>query len=98
VTLALALDLPPGSALALFAIGRTAGWIGHIEVITSAADPEADVLTFSYVVSGGRIVGAGAKVLWDLTGIAPGRYTITVGVDDGAGIVGERKTRTVTVD
>jgi citrate synthase len=29
VTLALALDLPPGSALALFAIGRTAGWIGH---------------------------------------------------------------------
>jgi citrate synthase len=29
VALALALELPPGSALALFAIGRTAGWIGH---------------------------------------------------------------------
>jgi citrate synthase len=29
VTLSLALELPPGSPLALFAIGRTAGWIGH---------------------------------------------------------------------
>jgi citrate synthase len=29
VTLALTLNLPPGSPLALFAIGRTAGWIGH---------------------------------------------------------------------
>jgi citrate synthase len=29
VTLAQALELPPGSPLALFAIGRTAGWIGH---------------------------------------------------------------------
>ena len=24
-----ALELPPGSALALFALGRTIGWIGH---------------------------------------------------------------------
>lgn len=29
VTLANALRLPPGSALALFALGRAAGWIGH---------------------------------------------------------------------
>ncbi|MGB3635911.1 MAG: citrate synthase family protein [Rubrobacteraceae bacterium] len=29
VTLARALDLPPGGALALFALGRTVGWIGH---------------------------------------------------------------------
>lgn len=29
VTLARALVLPPGSPLALFALGRTAGWIGH---------------------------------------------------------------------
>ncbi len=27
--LSLALELPPGAALALFAIGRTVGWIGH---------------------------------------------------------------------
>lgn len=29
VTLARALDLPPGGAIALFALGRTVGWIGH---------------------------------------------------------------------
>ena len=29
VTAAGALELPPGSALAVFAIGRTIGWIGH---------------------------------------------------------------------
>ena len=29
VTLAHALELPPGAAIALFALGRTAGWIGH---------------------------------------------------------------------
>jgi len=29
VTLSRALELPPGGAIALFAIGRTVGWIGH---------------------------------------------------------------------
>ena len=29
VTLARALELPPGGAIALFALGRTVGWIGH---------------------------------------------------------------------
>jgi len=29
VTLARALNLPPGGAIALFALGRTIGWIGH---------------------------------------------------------------------
>jgi citrate synthase len=29
VTLARALELPAGGAVALFALGRTVGWIGH---------------------------------------------------------------------
>jgi citrate synthase len=29
VVMAQALGLPPGTALTLFAIGRTVGWIGH---------------------------------------------------------------------
>jgi citrate synthase len=30
VALTAALELPPGSATALFAMGRTAGWIAHV--------------------------------------------------------------------
>jgi hypothetical protein len=67
-------------------------------LVTSAAvDPEEDVLMYQFTVSGGRIVGQGANVTWDLTGIAPGTYTITAGVDDGCGICGQTQTRTITV-
>lgn len=38
-----------------------------ISVMTVAVDPENDVLTYNYKVSAGRIVGTGAKVVWDLT-------------------------------
>lgn len=68
-----------------------------ISVTTVAVDPENDVLTYNYKVSAGRIVGNGAKIVWDLTGIPPGAYSITVGVDDGGGIVGQIVTKTVTI-
>jgi hypothetical protein len=55
------------------------------------------VLTYNYTVSGGRIVGQGANVSWDLTGAQPGTYTITAGVDDGCGVCGKTQTRTITV-
>lgn len=69
-----------------------------ISVTTTAVDPENDVLTYNYTVSGGRIVGTGASVTWDLTGAAPGTYTITAGVDDGCGLCGKTETRTITVE
>ena len=68
-----------------------------ISVATSAVDPENDVLTYNYRVTGGQIVGTGAKVVWDLTGAEPGTYSITAGVDDGCGICGKTVTRTVIV-
>jgi hypothetical protein len=68
-----------------------------ITVSTVAHDPENDVLTYNYTVSGGRIVGTGANVSWDLGGVQPGTYTITSGVDDGCGVCGATKTQTVTV-
>lgn len=68
-----------------------------ISVATVAVDPENDVLTYNYVVSGGKINGRGANVVWDLTGVAPGTYTITAGVDDGCGICGRTVTKTVIV-
>ena len=65
---------------------------------TTAVDPEGDVLTYNYTVSGGRIVGQGANVSWDLTGVNPGTYTVTAGVDDGCGVCGQTKTQTITVE
>jgi len=69
-----------------------------VNVSTSASDPENDVLTYNYTVSGGRIVGTGANVSWDLSGVQPGTYTVTVGVDDGCGVCGTTKTETITVE
>lgn len=68
-----------------------------IDVATTAEDVENDVLKYSYTVSGGRIIGVGANVKWDLSGVAPGTYTITAAVNDGCGICGKIETRTVTV-
>jgi len=55
------------------------------------------VLTYNYTVSGGRIVGTGANVQWDLSGATPGTYTITTGVDDGCGVCGKTDTQTITI-
>ena len=66
-------------------------------VKTTAVDPEGDVLTNNYTISGGRIVGTGANVTWDLNGVRPGTYTITAAVDDGCGLCGAKITKTVTV-
>jgi hypothetical protein len=69
-----------------------------VNVSTSATDPDGDVITYSYTVSGGRVVGSGANVGWDLTGVQPGTYTITVGAADGCGICNPTKTETVVVE
>jgi hypothetical protein len=68
-----------------------------IDVNTSAIDPENDVLTYDYTVSGGIIKGTGSNVKWDLTDSQPGTYTITAGADDGCGICGKTFSQTVTV-
>lgn len=68
-----------------------------VNVATSASDKENDVLTYNYTVSGGRIVGSGANVQWDLSGLQPGSYTVTAGVDDGCGLCGKTQTQTVRV-
>ena len=69
-----------------------------VTVATTAVDPENDVLTYNYTVSGGRISGSGANVSWDLSGVNPGTYTITAGVDDGCGVCGKTQTKTITVE
>jgi hypothetical protein len=68
-----------------------------VSVATKASDPENDVLTYSYTVSGGRVVGTGANVQWDLSSAQAGTYTIVTGVDDGCGVCGRTDTKTITI-
>lgn len=58
---------------------------GLIEVKTLVDNPKNKPLTFRYAVSGGRIVGEGAKVVWDLNRTRPGIYTISAAIDEGRG-------------
>lgn len=69
-----------------------------VSVSTKASDPENDVLTYNYTVSGGRVIGQGANVQWDMSGAQPGTYTITTGVDDGCGVCGKTNTQTIKVE
>ena len=88
------LGCPPGTRAAE---GQTCDESTTVSITTTALDPENDILTYNYTVSGGRIVGSGANVSWDLSGLPAGTYTITAGVDDGCGLCGQTQTQTVTV-
>ena len=68
-----------------------------IEISTESSDPEDDILVFLYQISGGKIIGKGAKVVWDLSGLKPGTYTIIAAMDDGCGGCGKTVTKEVKV-
>lgn len=68
-----------------------------IKVFTKAIDFENDVLTYNYKVSGGKIIGYGENVIWDLSGVKAGTYMIKISVDDGCGFCGKSMTKTVVV-
>jgi hypothetical protein len=66
-----------------------------ISVSTSVVNLINEVLTYEYYISGGKIVGRGANVVWDLTGVKPGAYKITAVADTGCGPCGKFITKTV---
>ncbi|MBX7174284.1 MAG: hypothetical protein K1X72_25145 [Pyrinomonadaceae bacterium] len=75
-----------------------------ITVFTSVANPLNDPLTYTYNVTGGKIlpyddkpIELSEKVLWDLSDVKPGTYTITAATDNGCGICGKTKTKSVIV-
>jgi len=68
-----------------------------VEVQTTIRNPKNMPVIYQYTVSGGRIIGKGEKVFWDLKGVRPGDYTIMVGIDEGYGFVAETKSEKVTV-
>lgn len=59
--------------------------------------PKKTPLVYDYAVSGGKILGQGDKIVWNLEGIRPGTYTITASIKGKRGVSAETKTETVTV-
>jgi outer membrane protein OmpA-like peptidoglycan-associated protein len=58
----------------------------RVGVRAVGSDPDGDTLTYEWSATAGSIVGTGASVTYDSTGIsAPGSATITVRVSDGRG-------------
>jgi hypothetical protein len=70
---------------------------GTVQLSANATDPDGDTLLYTYSTTGGRITGDGPNSTLDLTGVAPGTYTVTVEVDDGCGCIAFTST-TVTVE
>ena len=67
-----------------------------VALSANATDPDGDTLLYTWSTTGGRVTGDGPNATLDLTGAAPGTYTVTVEVDDGCGCVAFTST-TVTV-
>jgi hypothetical protein len=70
---------------------------GTVQLSANATDPDGDTLLYTYSTTGGRITGDGPNSTLDLSGVAPGTYTVTVEVDDGCGCIAFTST-TVTVE
>jgi outer membrane protein OmpA-like peptidoglycan-associated protein len=51
----------------------------------TCTDPDGDQLRYTWSANGGQIVGTGASVQLDTTGLTPGTYTVTVRCEDGRG-------------
>ena len=54
-----------------------------IDLTANAVDPDNDTLLYTWSVTGGKITGEARAVTWDLSGVNPGTYTVTVDVNDG---------------
>ena len=77
--------------------GRTCDDVSSIKVKTSVVGSQNDKLQYYYTVSGGRIIGTGASVSWDLSGIRVGTYTITVAIGNDSGVYPEALTETIKI-
>ena len=60
---------------------------GQVRLRASATDADGDRLLYTYSTTGGRLVGDGPEATWDLSGVRPGEYTVTVEAHDGCGCI-----------
>lgn len=70
----------------------------HVKVSVKISAENENNLTFYYVISGGKIIGNGSEVIWDLSQTRPGRYSITVGVGKDNVLSGKTLTKSVDIE
>lgn len=76
---------PPTVTLSANPTKIFAGSTDTVALNAQGADPDNDTLTYKYTATGGTVEGTGAEARWNPTGVKPGKYTVTVTVDDGKG-------------
>jgi hypothetical protein len=68
-----------------------------IAVKTFVRNPKNKPLSYEYKISGGKIIGQGDKVVWDLEGFRPGTYTVTASIKGKRRISAETRTLSAVV-
>jgi hypothetical protein len=66
-------------------VSPLAGSMATIHAVASDAD--GDSLLYTYSSTGGRLSGDGPEAKLDLSGVAPGSYTVSAEIDDGCGCI-----------
>ncbi len=66
-------------------------------VLVSAEHSDDRNFQYKYTVSGGRIIGEGGKVNWDLTGAPPGTYRISIDIENKSAEFQKNEIKVVTV-
>ena len=82
--LVIASDKPPVASLTVTLSSKTAPSVATLDASRSS-DPERTQLTFTYTCGNGTVVGPTTASRTTCSYAAPGRYTITLKVTDGAG-------------
>lgn len=70
----------------------------NMRITVSSAKPENKMLEYEYTISGGRIIGEGAKVIWDMTGAKPGTYQIRIDIEEKLRNEKRSETKIITVE
>lgn len=68
-----------------------------ISVSTTIKNYMGDVVLYDYRITGGKIIGRGEKVIWDLSEAKAGTYKITAIASNGSGPEGKWITKTIII-
>jgi hypothetical protein len=86
-------NTPPNVGLATSTAYIATNADAQVKLKAIACDADGDTVLYTYTVTGGRITGDGASVVWNLSGVTrPATYTVSVEVDDGCGCMSSDST------